>query len=466
MSNVSKASDHVKPCKIAQSELHNSRDMDYINSLNPSKLYIRTDLMHLNETYVAPGMEGASLRQLYDDIKAMVKEKTGRAMQEKDVEFTDKRGKKRVRQGCSPIRESVVNIKPDTTMDDLLRYTQKVYERWGISAVQIHIHKDEGHYEKPGDAASWTPNLHAHIIWDWMDHSTGKSFKLNKDDMSEMQDMVAETLAMERGKKKSETGAEHLERNDYILQKQKEKEQRLREETEKALEQKMAAETQAAAAEAEKAKAEQQTAAAREETAKAEKETKAAVENLTKIQETAKDQQGKLLLLSEQINDMQQRSETLDSDIEAKEERVGKLDNQLEELENELNNLSSKEPWQQNIFHSLTYLLYKTNPTMQSCIKAIQDFAFSGTGCRGGKHGDIFWDEESSTIKSFMEYYNKATKVPFVHVGKYLVWLADQISHFNKLEKRRASREVNDVAEGRYDWRIQRSQGRGGGRKR
>ena len=78
----------------------------------------------------------------------------------------------------------------------------------------------------------------------------------------------------------------------------------------------------------------------------------------------------------------------------------------------------------------------------------------------------IFWDEESSTIKSFMEYYNKATKVPIVHIGKYLVWLADQISHFNKLEKRCASREVNDVAEGRYDWRIQRSQNRSGGRKR
>ena len=91
--------------------------------------------------------------------------------------------------------------------------------------------------------------------------------------------------------------------------------------------------------------------------------------NLAKIQETAKDQQGKLLLLSEQINDMQQRSDALEGDIEAKEERVGKL-------ENELNNLSSKEPWQQNIFHSLTYLLYKTNPTMQSCIKAIQDFGF------------------------------------------------------------------------------------------
>ncbi|MBQ9656295.1 MAG: hypothetical protein IJV38_09805, partial [Prevotella sp.] len=60
---------------------------------------------------------------------------------------TDKKGKQRVRQGCSPIREGVVNIKPDTTMEDLLRYAERVHERWGIRALQIHIHKDEGHYE-------------------------------------------------------------------------------------------------------------------------------------------------------------------------------------------------------------------------------------------------------------------------------------------------------------------------------
>ena len=40
--------------------------------------------------------------------------------------------------------------------------------------------------------------------------------------MEELQDLAAETLEMERGKRKSETGAEHLERNDFILQKQKE----------------------------------------------------------------------------------------------------------------------------------------------------------------------------------------------------------------------------------------------------
>lgn len=90
---------------------------------------------------------GVSLQQHYEDIRIMVKQKTGRAMQEKDVKFTDKKGKQRVRQGCSPIREGVVNIKPDTTMEDLLRYVERVHERWGIRALQIHIHKDEGHYE-------------------------------------------------------------------------------------------------------------------------------------------------------------------------------------------------------------------------------------------------------------------------------------------------------------------------------
>ena len=90
----------------------------------------------------------------------------------------------------------------------------------GIKALQVHLHRDEGHYENPSDENTWVPNYHAHIIWDWMDHSTGKSIMLNADDMSTMQDKVAEALDMERGQKKSEIGLEHLERNDFILQKQ------------------------------------------------------------------------------------------------------------------------------------------------------------------------------------------------------------------------------------------------------
>ena len=221
MEKIAKASEHIKPCNIAQCERHNRRDEDYIKSLDPARLYIRLELTHNNECYVAPGMEGVTLQQHYDYLKALVKEKTGRAMQEKDVEYKDKNGKTRVRKGSSPIREGVVNIKPDTKMDDLLHYVNKVHEKWGIRAIQIHMHKDEGHYENPEDKSTWRPNLHAHIIWDWIDHQIGKSFKLKAEDMSQIQDMVAETLEMERGTRKEETGAEHLERKDFILANQR-----------------------------------------------------------------------------------------------------------------------------------------------------------------------------------------------------------------------------------------------------
>ena len=221
MITIAKASDHVKPCNIEQSERHNRRDAEYIASLNPRSLYVRTELSHNNESYVVPDLKDVTLQQHYDAIKAMVKKKTGRAMQEKKVTVIGKNGKPKERNGSSPIRESVVNIKPDTTMNDLLKYTKKVQERWGIRAIQIHIHRDEGHYENPDDPSTWKPNLHAHIIWDWMNHDTGKSYKLGKKDMEELQDMAADTLEMERGQRKSETGREHLEHNDFILFQQK-----------------------------------------------------------------------------------------------------------------------------------------------------------------------------------------------------------------------------------------------------
>ena len=153
-------------------------------------------------------------------------------MQEKKVPYVAKSGKTKERNGSSPIRESVVNIKPDTTMEDLQKYTERVHERWGVRAIQIHIHRDEGHFENPDDPSTWKPNLHAHIIWDWMNHETGKSFKLDKKDMEQLQDMAAETLEMERGQRKAETGREHLERNDLIIQKQEEKKQKNQKELE------------------------------------------------------------------------------------------------------------------------------------------------------------------------------------------------------------------------------------------
>ena len=225
MSTNAKASIHIKPCNIAQSEAHNRRDNDYLKALDPKK--------NKNESYVSPIMNGKTLQEYYVSQKAVVKELTGRAMQEKDVEYTDKNGKKRVRHGSSPLREGVVIVKENTTMDDLMKFTDAVQERWGIRAIQIHIHRDEGHYEDSEEKTGWKPNYHAHIVWDWINPFTGKSYKLSKTDMSKMQDLLAEILKMQRGQKKSETGLEHLERNEFIQKKQEAKNQALKEETDK-----------------------------------------------------------------------------------------------------------------------------------------------------------------------------------------------------------------------------------------
>ena len=437
MATTAKASEHIKPCNISQSERHNRRDADYIASLNPAMLYIRKDLAHLNEVYVAPDMEGVSLQQYYDDIRVMVKQKTGRAMQEKDVEFTDKKGKQRVRQGCSPIREGVVNIKPDTTMEDLLRYAERVHERWGIRALQIHIHKDEGHYENTEDPASWEPNYHAHIIWDWMDHDTGKSFKLNAEDMSAIQDLVAETLDMQRGQKKSETGIDHLERNDFIIQKQESKKKQLQEEAKKAI--------------AEKEEANAEVEAAKTEVADLWKEH----DYLTSANRTKVERSNRLDL---DIRTKTNRSQALDDTIEAKRKEVTKLEAKADKKLQDFYTIKERGDWQDPMFFAMSAYIYRIDEGLQFCIKAIQDFAYSGFGGRGGKHGDIFWDNESYAIKHYLKMFSDLASATLKQVADWFVWLASTLGRFNANELRRADHEVHDIADGRYDGRIQKFQ--------
>ena len=240
-----KTSINIKPCNIGSSEAHNRRTTEYLANIRKEKFYIRTDLMTGNETWVSPDFSEATLTDRYNRIAAMVKEKTGRAMQTKDRERVNKKtGKVTIVRGSTPLKEGVVVIKGDTTMEQLRRFCEVCRERWGITALQVFIHRDEGHYGTPGDNATWKPNLHAHIVWDWMNHETGKSCKLDEKAMSEMQTVLAECLEMERGISKEITGKEHLERTDFIINKQKQETEKAEAEKEAALAAKEKAETE------------------------------------------------------------------------------------------------------------------------------------------------------------------------------------------------------------------------------
>jgi hypothetical protein len=226
---MAKTSDNIRPCNIGQSEAHNRRTPQYLAHINKENIYLRTDLMDGNEAWVSPRIEGVSLREYYKYLGEMVKTKTGRVMQTKDrTRLNKKTGKTVTVRGSTPIKEGVVVCKADTTMEQLRRYGELCRKRWGITPLQIFIHRDEGHYGIPNDKTSWKPNYHAHIVWDWMNHDTGKSCKLTPQDMSEMQTILAEALDMERGTAKELTGCEHLERTDYIIAKQKQEAEKAR----------------------------------------------------------------------------------------------------------------------------------------------------------------------------------------------------------------------------------------------
>lgn len=123
------------------------------------------------------------------ELEELVKEKTGRKMQEK----------------ATPIREAVILLPDDNNelnLKALQTLSDELERRYDIKTFQTHIHNDEGHKNESGELKY---NYHAHLVFDWTDHSTGKSLKLGKDDLSDIQTLTAEVLSMERGEKGSKS---------------------------------------------------------------------------------------------------------------------------------------------------------------------------------------------------------------------------------------------------------------------
>lgn len=154
--------------------------------------YVKPELKHLNESF-----EISPISKRLEEKKKKYQETTRQKMQEK----------------ANPIREGVIVIEDKTTMSQLKDFANKCKNRFGIEAIQIHIHRDEGHLNELGE---WKTNQHAHIIFDWTAEN-GKSIKLNRFDMSEIQTILAESLGMERGESSEKV---HLNALQYKIKMQ------------------------------------------------------------------------------------------------------------------------------------------------------------------------------------------------------------------------------------------------------
>ena len=97
-------------------------------------------------------------------------------------------------------------------------------------------------------------------------------------------------------------------------------------------------------------------------------------------------------------------------------------------------------------------MLYKASEVFRCAIDAIIHF---GTE----QHKSFFAPSEAADIKSVMQEYGKTTEQQNA-VGAWLCDYAEHRQPFDEIKHRHTLNEVGDVAEGRYDWKIER--GRGG----
>lgn len=503
-----KTSINIKPCNIGSSGPHNKRTAEYLANIAKGKLYIRTDLMANNEAWVAPELGDTSLTDRYNQIAAMVKEKTGRAMQTKDRERVNKKtGKVTIVRGSTPLKEGVVVINESTTIEQLRHFCGVCKERWGITPLQIFIHRDEGHYGTPGDVATWKPNLHAHIVWDWMNHDTGKSRKLDEKAMSEMQTLLAECLDMERGTSKKMTGKEHLERTDFIIAKQKQEAEQAKAEKEAALSAKQKAEAEQLSLDRENKAKEERSAVLDSEIAEKEKQRDDirrgkmdsildSVGSLVGV--------GKTATLEKEYRQIKEENDRLKNAFQpavnkAVEERTKALVAEKQKAESErdralaqnrflaiernkaVEQLKSQQANEQQRVENAVRLANaekdKTIRLLQSALKSSRDvlniladmlYNASEVFRRAVNaiihHGteqlkSIFGNDEAADIKSVMQDFGR-TKEQQQAVGSWLCDYAESRQPFDETKHRQTRNEVADVANGAYDWKIER--GRGG----
>jgi len=213
-----------KKCNVKSAEVHNTRNREYLAAVerSPKKYYdIFHDKTKDNLSWRNPAYSDKTLPEILNEIRTLVKDKTGRSMQEADriKKYKDPKTnevREKVIAGSSPIREGCPPILPTTKIEDFKPVVEWLEQR-GVHTIGIYLHFDEGHVDAVTKERVY--NNHAHFIVDWMEHETGKSIKLNDRDMSELQTVLAEALGMERGELKELTSKEGLSAKEYREQK-------------------------------------------------------------------------------------------------------------------------------------------------------------------------------------------------------------------------------------------------------
>ena len=97
--------------------------------------------------------------------------------------------------------EAVVNLNAGHTLKDVEHLAARIEKEFGFRAVQIAVHRDEGHVTEDGRKEK---NYHAHIVMcNLKPDGTTIQRTMKPKDMTRLQDITADELMMKRGQKGS-----------------------------------------------------------------------------------------------------------------------------------------------------------------------------------------------------------------------------------------------------------------------
>ena len=99
-----------------------------------------------------------------------------------------------------------------------------------------------------------------------------------------------------------------------------------------------------------------------------------------------------------------------------------------------------------DILNLLAGILYKASEVFRRAVDAVIRF---GTE----RHKSFFASSEAADIKNVMQEYGETVEQQ-KSVGAWLCGYAESRQPFDEMKHRHTLKEVGDVAEGKYDWKI------------
>lgn len=154
------------------------------NDREHSPDYVFKEKSHLNECNRTAKEAHKLYKKLREEAIRNYTKRTGQKIQTKEERFR---------------WSAVINLNAHHTLKDLEELAKIFEDKFGWQPLQIAIHKDEGHKDDNGEFKN---NYHAHIEFFMLDKQGIYRFKKNEFNtkkMSEIQDLTAKVLQMERG---------------------------------------------------------------------------------------------------------------------------------------------------------------------------------------------------------------------------------------------------------------------------